>query len=274
MRFGFVMTLVVSAVAAANAASLTPDTTAAWDRYLQTVDARTQARLDGRKCFLWVDEEPSRKQQVQQGEILVWHPNHSGSLAIPHGLIHDWNGAAFIPNVSVADVLAVLQDYGRYQDFYKPAVIASKPLSQMGDNYTFSMLWMQKALFVTAAVNANYHSTYFQIDDKRWYSITRSTEVREIQNYGDAEQLELPPGIGHGFLWKVYSGARYEQRDGGVYVEMEGLVLSRDIPVSLRWLVTPVVERLARNSVAASLRQTRDAVCQRTEAQTASDRIR
>jgi len=31
-------------------------------------------------------------------------------------------------------------------------------------------------------------------------------------------------------------GIRCEERDGGVYVEIEGRLLNRDIPVSLRWV--------------------------------------
>jgi len=41
--------------------------------------------------------------------------------------------------------------------------------------------------------------------------------------------------------------------------------LSRNIPVSLRWFVAPVVDRLSRDSVTASLRQTRSAVNSMTE---------
>jgi len=46
----------------------------------------------------------------------------------------------------------------------------------------------------------------------------------------------------------------------GVYLEIEGIVLSRGIPSSLRWLVNPVVNRLAVASMSSTLRQTREAV--------------
>lgn len=241
-------------------ASLRPETIESWKDHVRAVDADMQARLDGSKPFLWIDEEPSRAERAQQGEVLVAHAGRSGSKPVPHGLIHDWNGAVFIPNACVDDVLTVLRDYGRYQDFFKPAVISSKPLDQTGDRYKFTMLWMQKVLFVTAAVDSTYESNYFQLSDKRWYSVTRSTRIQEIQNYGQPEQSELPPDEGRGFLWRMYSVARYEERDGGVYVEIEAVGLSRDIPMSLRWMVSPVVDRLSRDSVVTSLRETREAI--------------
>jgi len=50
------------------------------------------------------------------------------------------------------------------------------------------------------------------------------------------------------------STARFEERDGGVYVELEAIALSRDVPV--RWIVNPIVRRVSRNSMLLSLQQT------------------
>jgi len=258
--------LVAGTAATLRPASLKPETLRAWEYHVRSVDAEMRARLDGAKPFLWVDEAPLRAERVRDGEILVTHTGRNGSQPVPHGLIHDWSGAVFIPNVCMDDVLAVLHDYDRYKDFYKPAVISSTPLGQTGATYTFSMLWMQKVLFVTAAVDSTYESSYHQVSDKRWYSVTRSTRTQEVQDYGEPAQSELPPDQGRGFLWRMYSIARYEERDGGVYVEVEAAGLSRDIPMSLRWMVSPVVDHLSRDSVVASLRETRDAVRSTREA--------
>ena len=37
----------------------------------------------------------------------------------------------------------------------------------------------------------------------------------------------------------------YEAVDGGVYVETEAMELSRDIPAARRWMVGPIVRRVA-----------------------------
>jgi len=243
------------------AADLSPDTVAAWQQYLRIVDGRMQSRLDGVQPFLWVDEDPARAQRVRRGEIVVSDLRRKVATAVPHGQIHDWIGGAFIPGASVAEVLAVVRDYDHYKEFFKPTVVDSRSIGQAGPRQHFEMLWLQKVLFVTAAIDAEYQSTYFPVDDKRWYSTSSSTRIQEIENYGEADERKLPPGSGCGCLWKVHSIARFQERDGGVYVEIEAVGLSRDIPASLRWMVAPVVSRVSRNGVINSLRETRDAVC-------------
>jgi hypothetical protein len=68
-------------------------------------------------------------------------------------------------------------------------------------------------------------------------------------------------------IWRIYGSARYEQRDGGVYLEIEGIALSRDIPTSMRWLLNPVVNHLSVNSLTTTLWQTREAVDRQEVAQ-------
>ena len=59
-------------------------------------------------------------------------------------------------------------------------------------------------------------------------------------------------GHGTGIIWRLYSITRYQERDGGVYVELEAIALSRDIPGGLRWIVEPIVRRVSRSSLVAS----------------------
>ena len=61
-------------------------------------------------------------------------------------------------------------------------------------------------------------------------------------------------------LETLYSFSRFEERDGGVYVEMEAIALSRDIPFSVRWMVEPIVRKVSRSSILTSLQQTSEAV--------------
>ena len=81
-----------------------------------------------------------------------------------------------------------------------------------------------------------------------------------MESFGRPGEHLLPPDTGAGFIWRIYSIARYEERDGGVYLEIEALALTRDVPSSLRWLVNPVVKHLSVNSLTTTLEQTRDAV--------------
>ncbi len=77
--------------------------------------------------------------------------------------------------------------------------------------------------------------------------------------YGHSGERLLPPDQGNGFIWRLHSIARYEERDGGVYLELEVLALTREILASLRWFVNPVVSHLSIISLRTALRQTREA---------------
>jgi hypothetical protein len=259
MPLGVVL-LASSLPALLPAAELQAITLGAWNEYVQNADSRMRARLDGQKPFLWSDETLDRKARLQRGEVLVAPIATHGTEAVPDGLIHDWIGAAFVPNVSLEAVLGVVHNYDRYKEVFKPAVADSKLLACSGEDQRFSMIWAQKVLFVNAAIEGQYVAHDFVLDERRLYGITRTTLVREIEAYGRSGEHRLPPGRGNGFIWQLHSITRYEQRDGGVYIELEAIALTRAIPESLRWLVMPVVHHLSVNSLTISLRQIREAV--------------
>ncbi len=243
-----------------SAIALQPDTLKAWDDYIRSADSRMQTRLDGQRPFLWTDEAPDRGARLQHGEILVAPVVQRGTQSVAGGLIHDWLGAAFIPNAAIEGLLAVVHDYGRYKEFYRPVVADSKVLACTQTDQRFFMVWQHRVLLINAAIEGQYQARDFALDARRGYNIATTTQVREIESYGKDGEYLLPPGQGNGFVWRLHSIARYEERDGGVYLELEAIALTRSIPASLRWVVNPVVNRLSINSLATSLRQTRDAV--------------
>jgi hypothetical protein len=265
--------LVLSASAVSNAElQLKPETLAAWQNYIRTADLRMQERVHGGAPFLWIDESAERGRRVRAGEILVTPVSEQSPTRVPNGLIHDWIGAAFFPNASLADILAVVQDYPRYKEFYKPLVIDSKLLGSDGTDYRFSLLMLNKSLFAKNALLSEWKEGYAQVDGRRWYSIASTTRVQEIDEYGSPSERELPVDTGSGYIWRLYSFSRFEQRDGGVYVEMEAMALSRDIPAGLRWLIDPIVRRVSRGSVFTSFTKTRAALETAVNASNASSR--
>ena len=64
-------------------------------------------------------------------------------------------------------------------------------------------------------------------------------------------------GKGGGYLWRLNSYWRFEERDGGVYLECESVSLTRDIPFGLGWAVGPFVTSLPRESLEFTLDTTR-----------------
>jgi hypothetical protein len=258
--FAVSVLLIILGPALSRAAELRPDALAAWNRYVDHARERMSSRLNGGQTFLWVDENPARAPRVRSGEILVAPVNGSGRIEVPNGLIHDWIGAAFFPQTTIEKVFATMDQYPCYKDFYKPTVVDSRPLLRGGTEMSFSMRWLKKALWVTTVIDADYKASYFQRNEKSRYGFVSSTRIQDVMNYGQATEQMLPIGTGSGFVWRLFSISRFEERDGGVYVELEAMALSRCVPAWLGWLVNPVVRQLSQSSLITSLSQTRDAV--------------
>jgi hypothetical protein len=62
------------------------------------------------------------------------------------------------------------------------------------------------------------------------------------------------------WLWRLVSFARFEERDGGLYLELEYVGLSRDLPGPVRLLLKPVIDHMPRQLLSTKLEQTREAI--------------
>jgi hypothetical protein len=245
----------------ASATNLKPETLIAWEEYVMAANAQMQERLSPDHPFLLSDEDPGRAVTLRSGKILASPADPHIPKRVPAGLIHDWNGEAFIPNATMHDVLPVVRDYGFYKKVYQPVVVDSRAIATSKSEDQFSMLLMNKSLISKTALDSDFRSSFFRVNEQRWYSVSESTRIQEIAGYGTDGQHTLPEDEGTGLIWRTYSITRFEERDGGVYIELEAIVLSRDIPISLGWIAAPIVRRVSRESLITSLRQTRDAVC-------------
>jgi hypothetical protein len=63
-------------------------------------------------------------QHLNAGEIIAAPIGNSNPIAIPHGLIHHWIGAVFVPGATIEDLAAVLNDYDKYNEIYRPTLIS------------------------------------------------------------------------------------------------------------------------------------------------------
>jgi len=236
----------------AFAAELKPKTVEAFDRYIR----ETEQRLDASKTFLWADELPERAQRIKAGEVLV-QPFHTKAVnPVPNGLVHDWVGSVFIPGVTLQQVVALVQDYDRHKDVYKPEVIGSRVISHTGNDFRIFLRLLKKKV-ITVVLNSEHEVKYTPIDKTRWRSVSRTTKISEVENAGKPDEREKPPGTGEGFLWKLDSYWRFEERDGGVWLECEAVSLTRDVPTGLGWIVEPIIRDLPKESLANTLRSTR-----------------
>lgn len=256
----FVGLVLLTRAVTANAHDLSMETIKAWDEYVRRVDLRIQEHLNGRKPFLWIDESAERRQHVMNGEIMVAPVIAYGVQEVPNGLIHDWIGGVFIPGATLDTLSATALDYSRYKQFYQPVIVESKLLGCTETGQRVSIVWHRKVLWFSTAMQGEYAAHEVRIDSHHGYNVSNTVHLQQIDNYGRRNQRLLPPDTGDGYVWRLRSIARYEERDGGVYLEVEAIALTRDIPSSLRWVMSPFISRLSINSLTTTLGQTRDAV--------------
>jgi hypothetical protein len=253
----FLLSAVVS-----KAAELKPDTLQAWDNYIRGVKATEVERDSGSRPFLWVDESPEAERHVRSGELVI---TDLDPRRVPQGLIHHWVGDMFVPNVSLDEVMQVLNNYVRYSDMFKPLIRKASIVEQDGNTVTLDVLAVQKAFSVTAAVEANEDIQIARPSADRVCITADSVHIEEIADYGEPSEHVFPDGRRPGYVWRALIVQRLEQRDGGVYVELETISLSRGIPIEVRWLIKPLTNDLPRKMMADLLDETRTAV-QRTVA--------
>ncbi len=251
-RFALSLLLCVSA----SAAPIPPAALTAFETYLRSAFAPTPGP------FLWAARDPARLASLQSGEI------PSASLApdprpsIPHGLLHDWIAAVLIPGATLPTVLAVIQDYDHYQDFYAPTIAQSRLISHSPTADRFRLLYVHKLLFVTTTIDVTYLASYADVDASRRLSTIHSAAVAETHDLGGGPKT-IPPADARNYLWNIASTIKLEQTPAGVVVEQRDIILSRALAPAFRWLFAPAIERASRDLLTASLNRTRRAALAR-----------
>jgi len=247
---------------------LKPETIQAFDRYVQLTEARIKGEVSQTEKFLYVDGFPSgRRPQVmaalERGEVFM-EPlqtiDASGQeMRAPNAIIHHWLGAVFVPGANLQQTIALMQDYDRHQDIYKPEVVRSRLLSRQGNDFQIYYR-LRKKKVITITLNTNHDIHYFPVDSTRWYSRSYSTRIAEVANADTPDEHEKPVGHDGGFLWRINSYWKFEEKDGGVYVECESVSLTRDIPTGLGWLIKPFVTSIPKESLEMTMTATRTAL--------------
>ena len=239
--------------------SLNPQTAKAWEEYVGSVRAQNQARLGPTACFLWAQEQPGGMARLKAGEILAGPADGHTPHRVPGGLIHHWIGAVFLPGATLQEVMAALRDYTRYSQYY-PSVVSSRLVTRDGLTDNFTTLERHQAMFSKIGLDADLITTYANAGERRAFSVSSTTRLRQVQNFGNRERHELEPFSPEAYVWSLSTISRFWEHDGGVYLELEAMALSRDIPFALRWLVDPFVRQAAEDTLIASLKQTRQAI--------------
>lgn len=199
---------------------------------------------------------------LQEGRTTVRPGGGDGILSMPESLIHHWRGALFIRGVTLDEVLRISRDYREYPKIFPP-VLASTVLSQDGDALRVQFRMRESGGGMTAILDVRSTVRYVRLDATHAYGISTSDEIREVKDAGRATEHRLPPGRDSGYLWRAATFTRFIEDDGGVYMEMETIGLSRRFPPLLGWLIEPIARRIGRRSVEDSVQQFRRAVLMR-----------
>jgi hypothetical protein len=255
--------MIASLVLPAHGARLKPEAVAAFDRYIgATEELMANDLREGR--FLVVDHLPEATRQetytrLRQGQIYIQQLHTQPEVQAPGGLIHHWVGVTFIPGASLAQTVAVLEDYDNHKNVYTPYVRQSKLLERNGNQFKVYLQLYRKSL-VTAVVDANFDIQYTLLGATRVMGKSYSTRITEVANPGKSDEHELPVGNDHGYIWRLYSYWRVEEKDSGVYIQVESVGLSRSVPWLFAWLVNPLLESIPRGVLSDLLVATRRAV--------------
>ena len=246
---------------------LRANTLAAFDRYVKLTEARNEEEQKRGTNLLWVDELPRPERAeayaaLERGEVKMKKMetlDGGKQIACPAGIIHHWEGLVFIPGAKLDDALAVLEDYDKHSVYYAPDVERSKIESRNGDHFRV-FLRFRRHKVITVVLDTEHDIHYSRDGPERAHSRSSALRIAEVESPGKPGEREKPPGQDGGFLWRMETWWRMEERDGGVYVQSEVVSLTRDIPVVLRWMIEPFVTSIPRETLTATLVATRKAV--------------
>lgn len=244
---------------AAGIIALQPETVLAFDVYVRTAEKEIKTAL-GCAPSLWSEGATAKLERVYAGEIVarLWAGDHP--VAVPHGLIHDWIGAAFVSGVTTPQVLSIVQAYNDHKNIYQPDVLDSRLMSRRGDDFEVFLRLLKK--IVITIVLDTVHEVHYDRAGSGCFCRSRTTRISEVQDAGKANETSLAPDIGHGFLWRLCSFWNFQETNNGTLIECRAISLTRDIPLALKWMIQPIVRSLPKESLIATLSATRRRVLQ------------
>jgi hypothetical protein len=243
------------------------ETKAAFDRYAKLVESRNEAELKRNTSLLWIDGLPEAQRLeayagLKRGEVQVQKLEtleNEKPIECPGGMIHHWTGVVFIPEAKLEDALTVLEDYDRHAVYYAPDVERSKIESREGEHFRV-FLRFRRHKVITVVLDTEHEVQYFHDAPGKAHSRSSAVRIAEVENAGKSDEREKAAGEDGGFMWRMETWWRMEQRDGGVYVQSEVASLTRDIPTGLGWMIKPFITGIPRESLTFTLQATRKAV--------------
>lgn len=243
--------LLSSASLGAAAAEPKPAAVSAFSSHIAKVEARLDQQHRATGAFI----APADVARLRRGEQIIEHVEPPGGSDLPGAMLHHWRGTAFAPGATAADFERMMKDFGAYPKYYAPQVVSTRVITQQGDHFQVSMRTRQKHV-ITVVMDLDLDVTFGRLDARHGFSFSRSKEISEIDSPGTSKEHPMDPKENHGFLWRLNTYWTYEERDGGLYMQIETVSLSRSVPAGLGWAIKPFVESVPRESLEFTLGQT------------------
>ncbi|HXC96712.1 MAG TPA: hypothetical protein VNU92_13515 [Edaphobacter sp.] len=218
----------------------------------QRRSSRSVADKDGFLASPTVDWK-SADGRLRQGELIVEQLTPSNDREFPGALLHHWRGTAFAPGAKAADFDRLMRDVNAYPQHFSPQVIRARGFALGGDRMEASMRVRQKHV-ITVVMDTVYVIDFGRLDARYGYSVSHSIRIEEIDRAGTGSERALSADEEHGFLWRQNTYWSYEEREGGLYLQIESVSLTRAVPHGLGWVVKPYIESIPRESLEFTLR--------------------
>ena len=227
----------------------TSTATATFNTYVVQVESRLARQHSSPNTFLILPTDPAELAHLRSGQLLIEKIDAQiATPATPGALLHHWRATAFVPNATPADFERLLRDFSAYPQNFAPQILSSTVLSHSSTD-TLLRLRTRQHHVITVVLDTTCDVTFAALDPAHSYSISRSTRIDEITPSGD-----------NGFLYRLNTYWSWEQRDGGLYLQIESLSLTRSIPRGLAWAIQPYLESIPRESLVFTLTSARNAL--------------
>ena len=237
-----------------------PAAISAFDAYTSRVESRLARQHQSPAAFLSLNApQPDSSKRLRAGELIIEQLTPAASDNVSGAMLHHWRGTAFVPGAKASDLQHLLSDFSSYPQHFSPEVLRAGVTHRDGDRMQAWMRVRQQHV-LTVVMDTAYDVTFGQLDAQHRYSISRSTRITEIASPGTPSEHPLSPGDEHGFLWRLNTYWTWEERDGGLYLQIESVSLTRSIPRGLAWAVRPYIESVPRESLEFTLRAAQNAL--------------
>ena len=228
----------------------TAQASAVFDQHCAALDRRLAWQHGAPETFVALSAE--ERARLRRGEILI-EALTPKDADVSGAMLHHWRGSAFVAGARAQDFEHLLRDVDSYPRIYAPQVVTARVLSAGGSRSHIALrLRQQKVL--TVVLNSEYDVDHLRPSPTLGYTVSRSTRVAEIASPSSTTEHALPEADAHGYLWRLRSDWSYAEADGGLYLQLETVSLTRDVPRGLGWLIGPFVQSIPRESLEFTLR--------------------